>query len=118
MGKQRITGTARGKSEMSRQRASTTSEPGTIMPKWLPQIVFAVVVYSLGITFAGAWWAASQSAAQSGSKDSVISLQADVRAMQSKFDRLAIVETKLESISKTLEKMEAFLSRTAARPRT
>jgi hypothetical protein len=88
------------------------------MPRWLPQIVFAVVVYSLGITFAGAWWAASQSAAQTASKDAVLSLQVDVRALQAKNDRLAILETKLEAISKTLEKMEASLSRSPGRPRT
>lgn len=94
-----------------RQRAASNSEPGPVMPRWLPQIVFAVVIYSLGITFAGAWWAASQSAASTATKEFTSRLEADVRAMQTKFDRLAVLEEKIGQISKTLEKMEGFLSR-------
>jgi hypothetical protein len=81
------------------------------MPKWLPQIVFAVVVYSLAITFGGAWWAASQSAAIAASRDINARLEADVRSLQSKSDRLAVLEEKIGQISKTLEKMEAAMSR-------
>jgi hypothetical protein len=98
---------------MSRPRASVehSSEPDTVMPKWLPQIVFGVAVYALVLTFGGAWWAASQSAAIAASRDFNARLEADVRSLQSKSDRLAVLEEKIGQISKTLEKMEAAMSR-------
>lgn len=85
------------------------------MPKWLPQIVFGVCVYALALTFGGAWWAASQSAAQAANKERTERLESDVRVMQSKFDRLAVLEEKIGHISKTLEKMEAVLIRQPVR---
>jgi hypothetical protein len=84
----------------------------------MPQIVFGVVAYSLVITFGGAWWAATAQSDLNSIRNENRTLKEDFRVLQAKGDRIAVLETQIGHIIKTLEKVETALNRNMPRPRT
>jgi hypothetical protein len=84
---------------------------GLWLPKWLAPVVVTIVAYAAIATFSAAWWASGMGAAMANTQDAVKVLQADVRSLQAKSDRLAVLESRLETIGRTLEKIEVALSR-------
>jgi hypothetical protein len=86
--------------------------------KWLLPMVVTVAIWAVSSTVSGAWWAAGQNSAMASTQDTLKTLQSDVRMLQSKNDRLAVVETKLEAVVKSLERLEASLNRPGGRPRS
>jgi hypothetical protein len=81
------------------------------------RVPVAIVLAIFLQTVSAVWWASGVHSSMGSHERAIEALQADVRVLQSRNDRIAVLETKLESIAKALERLEASFSKQNGRTR-
>lgn len=85
------------------------------IPIWLPQVVFGIAAYSIAVTFAGAWWAATMQAANGNNHDKLIEHTAALAAINIKLDDVPAMKNELKNISETLKDIKVAIIQPAPR---